>query len=132
MNQGGTHGSPDLYATGVDAQLQNSTPDRSQPVRRSWQPLAEDLFQIEVRRYQADVSMSVQHTHRAPRHPVGHVTRLRDRRNQAIVLRCEEQRRRSDLVEPFANVEPVQPSQPVDVAVAAAVGGQLDESPDVA
>ena len=65
----------------------------------------EDLRQIEVRRNQADVAVSLQDPHDARRHAIGHVACLRDGRNEMVVFRREEQRRLANVVQPIANVD---------------------------
>ena len=53
-------------------------------------PLIEDLRQIEVRRDQTDVAVSLQDSHHTRRHAIDHVARLRDGRNEMVVFRRQE------------------------------------------
>jgi len=94
---------------------------------RSLLPLIEDLRQIKVRRDEAYMAVSLQDSHHARRHAIGHVACLRDRRNETVVFRRQEECRFANVVQPFANVIALQELQTIDVPTTSGMRGGFDE-----
>src|SRR5262245_63664874 len=91
-------------------------------------PGRDHLRQIDIRRNQADMAVTVQYTQGPMWHARDHELRLLNRRHEVILLRREKERWRLQIGKPIPDVVRHEELQPVDIAFTIGRGGQLHET----